>query len=52
MKPKTTRDKNAALFFGAAKHTEAAHRSRWPNALPRKGMGNIAAGRKKEKLSH
>jgi hypothetical protein len=51
MKSKTIPPKNDALFLVAAKHGEAVHRARWPNAMPRKGMGNLAASRKKGKLS-
>lgn len=52
MKRKTIPDNNAPLFFLAGRHGESVHRTRWPNAMPRKGMGNPAAGRKKEKLGH
>jgi hypothetical protein len=51
MKSKTIPARNAALFLGAAKQGMEVHRARWPNALPRKGMGNMVAGRKKGKLS-
>ena len=52
MKRKTIPPKGATPFLLTAKHGEAVHRARWPNALPRKGMGNIAAGRTKGERSH